>query len=343
MYLEINNMIYFYNTNYLTIILMGPLMISLEDFILNEREKKYLKNKAVGGIILFSRNFSSKKQVIKLIQSIRDINENILIAVDQEGGRVQRFQKDFYRIPPMAKLNDIYKNNKNISYQYAYYIGVVLAYELLELGIDFSFTPVLDVNYNKNTVIGDRAISNKHSIVIELAKKLVQGLNFAGMKSVGKHFPGHGYTCSDTHSDNAYDTRDIKEIIKDAKVFTDVNTDAIMTAHVIYPNIDNKPCTYSSIWLKEILRKKLNYDGIIFSDDLTMHAASFIKGIDKKAVYALKSGCNMLIICNNINLIDTVIKKSWQDDKKISTMKADFTKIKKINIEKYKNFLKDVG
>ncbi|SFV66174.1 Beta N-acetyl-glucosaminidase [hydrothermal vent metagenome] len=310
--------------------MIAPIMIDVLGLELTHSDIKRIQNNAVGGVILFTRNYKSKTQVRKLIKDIRNIKDNLLIAVDHEGGRVQRFKGDGWtHIPAMAKLGELYDNNSNKAVEMAKTCGFVLAYELAEIDVDFSFTPVLDVDYGSSSVIGDRAFHKSPQVIAKLSQAFVDGVNQVGMKTVGKHFPGHGFVVADSHIAQPIDTREISELEKDFEVFSKVSIDAIMPAHIIFPKVDDKPACFSSVWLKNILRNQLKFKGCVFSDDLSMQGALFYKDINQRVDEALKNGCDMVLICNNEKMVDEVLnnKKEYQKNDNLLEMRLKNNKI----------------
>lgn len=281
---------------------IGPLMLDVEGLEVNSRERDLLQNPLLGGIILFSRNYASPHQVAELSQSIREIaNRDILIAVDHEGGRVQRFREGFTAVPAMGTIlleNSDHEQAKRKAYQW----GAMIAIEVQAVGIDFSFAPVLDLNKNISQVIGDRAFSGKVDEVIELGREFIRGMNDYGMAATAKHFPGHGSVEADSHIDIPVDERPREQIIsEDMRVFAELTHDyqAVMPAHVIYPAFDKQPAGFSSIWLQDILRGQLGFEGVIFSDDLSMKGAEVVGGYYQRAEAAIKAGCDMVLVCNH--------------------------------------------
>lgn len=280
----------------------GPLMLDAEAFALNHRERDLLKNPMVGGLILFTRNFASVNQVADLCSEIREeAAGDIIIAVDHEGGRVQRFREGFSAIPPMGT---ILQNSTDFAQakDRAYHWGAMIALEVQAVGIDISFAPVLDLNKNISEVIGDRAFSERVDEVIELGRAFIQGMNDFGMATTAKHFPGHGSVRADSHIEIPVDDRSREQIIsQDMRVFTELAHEyqAVMPAHVIYPAIDKQPAGFSEIWLQDILRKQLGFNGVIFSDDLSMEGATVAGDYHARADIALAAGCDMVLVCNH--------------------------------------------
>ena len=282
---------------------MGPLMLDCQAEELLPEEKEKLAHPVVGGVILFTRNYHDKRQLSALVQDIRRFaKNNVLIAVDHEGGRVQRFRDGFTAIPAMG---DILRQSEHQdeSAAYAKACGLALAYELKTLDIDFSFAPVLDIN-GVSQVIGDRAFSNNADEVIRLATQLIQGLKTVNMAAIGKHFPGHGSVAPDSHIALPVDERGFDEIRRtDMVVFERVIErallDGVMPAHVIYNQVCDKPAGFSSTWLKTILKNDIGFNGAVFSDDLSMHGASVAGSYVERAEAALDAGCDMVLACNN--------------------------------------------
>ena len=282
---------------------MGPLMLDCQAEELLPEEKEKLAHPVVGGVILFTRNYHDKRQLSALVQDIRRFaKNNVLIAVDHEGGRVQRFRDGFTAIPAMG---DILRQSEHQdeSAAYAKACGLALAYELKTLDIDFSFAPVLDIN-GVSQVIGDRAFSNNADEVIRLATQLIQGLKTVNMAAIGKHFPGHGSVAPDSHIALPVDERGFDEIRRtDMVVFERVIErallDGVMPAHVIYNQVCDKPAGFSSTWLKTILKNDIGFNGAVFSDDLSMHGASVAGSYVERAEAALEAGCDMVLACNN--------------------------------------------
>ncbi len=312
---------------------LGPIMMDVSSLILTETEKKRLAKPSIGGVILFTRNFESIDQVKELIKSIRLINQNMLISVDHEGGRVQRFRKGFTHLPAMAKLGETYDKNPELALEQAFSCGWVLAAELLAIGVDFSFAPVLDLDYGHSSVIGDRAFHSNPESVVKLAGALIDGMHEAGMKCVGKHFPGHGHVALDSHLDLPVDERSMNDIRRDILSFKGLinqGLDAVMPAHVVYSQVDDKPAGFSPKWIKDILQSQLGFSGVVFSDDLSMQGAHFIKDITERVQVSLDSGCDMALICNHPELVDKVIDMNWPVSKKLQLMKG----IKPKNLDK---------
>lgn len=282
----------------------GPLMFDLSGLDVTQEEREMLEHPAAGGIILFSRNFESPEQINGLIRQIHAIRRpELLIAVDQEGGRVQRFKQGFVRLPPASWFGDLYDTNSKAARATAQSVGWMMAAELRAVGVDFSFAPVLDLGQGASTVIGDRAFHKNPKVVSELAYSWMRGVHEAGMAAVGKHFPGHGWVEEDSHLTLPVDRRPHEDIwtadLIPFQRMIDNGLEAIMPAHVIYENMSSDLAGFSSFWLKDVLRTRLKFQGVIFSDDLTMAAADAVGDYKERARAALAAGCDMILVCNN--------------------------------------------
>ena len=288
---------------------MSPIVLDVLAYELDSLDREKLEHPLVGGLILFARNFADKDQLSALIKDIRKtVNRPFLISVDHEGGRVQRFQEGFTKIPSMASIEHSFDNvaktqKEQLQQELAFAMGFVMAYELLALDIDISFAPVLDIN-GVSEVIKSRAFSSNPADVIRLSECYTRGMHAAGMKTTGKHFPGHGSVAEDSHIAMPVDTRSFAEIKEnDMRVFSSMiakkQIDAIMPAHVIYPDIDDKPAGFSRRWIEDILRGELGFNGTVFSDDLSMEAASVGGSVCDRAELALEAGCDMVLVCNS--------------------------------------------
>ena len=294
--------------------LFGRLMISIEGMTLSSSDKDLIRNRHVGGIILFTRNFHSQPQIEELCSEIKNIKNNIIIAVDQEGGRVQRFNGEYTQLPSMQVLGDYCLNNNN--YGFAADVGWLMSLELIASGVDISFAPVLDVDRNTSSIIGNRSFSNKPQNVVDIASHFIQGMSEAGMKATGKHFPGHGGIKEDSHIAEPIDIRSHNELMDtDLKPFIELKDklSAVMTAHITYPDIDNVCVSFSEIWLKNILQNNIGFNGVIFSDDLTMKGAGNTS-MDEKAIKALNAGCDMVLVCNDYKGANSVINRFEKED-----------------------------
>lgn len=291
----------------------GPVMIDVAGFSLTAEERSRLLHPLVGGVILFRRNFENISQLTSLIAEIRQLRTpHLLVAVDHEGGRVQRFIEGFTRLPSMATLGKVWQSNPEEAKELAEMVGYVLAAELRACGVDFSFTPVLDLDWGRSAVIGDRSFAGDPMVVSELAIALQQGLARGGMGSCGKHFPGHGWVEADSHHEIPQDERTLEQMREDDDIqpfarMIRQGMPAIMPAHVIYPSVDSKPAGFSEIWLRAILRGELRFDGVIFSDDLCMEGAAGAGTTTERANAAFTAGCDMVLVCNHPNLADELL------------------------------------
>ncbi|NQY37905.1 MAG: beta-N-acetylhexosaminidase [Alteromonadaceae bacterium] len=283
---------------------MGPIMLDVQGTSLLAEDKELLEHPLVGGLILFSRNYQSPEQVSALTQEIRKAaKSDILIAVDQEGGRVQRFREQFSTIPAMGAIWRCAEGDVKLAKLIARNCGILMALEVQAVGIDISLAPVLDIN-GISEVIGERAFHQQPEQVIELASSFIDGMQQVGMKSTGKHFPGHGSVQADSHHALPIDSRSKQQIIDlDLLPFKNLiaaqKINAIMPAHIVYPDVDSQSVGFSHYWLQEVLREALAFDGVIFSDDLSMEGAASIGGYVERAEAAQQAGCDMLLLCNN--------------------------------------------
>ena len=292
----------------------APLIIDVAGTGLSDTDRRRLAHPLVGGIILFARNWQDRAQLLQLTAAIKAVRHDLLICVDHEGGRVQRFRTDgFTHVPPMRALGELWMNDGKAgqgsgalrAMDAATAAGYVLGAELRACGVDFSFTPVLDLDWGESGVIGDRAFARDPRVVAMLARALMQGLLQAGMANCGKHFPGHGFVKADSHTEIPIDRRSLKAILaEDAAPYPWLSTvlTSVMPAHVIYPKIDARPAGFSAKWLQDILRGRLRFDGAIFSDDLSMEGARRLDGqvvsYTDAAVAALQAGCDLVLLCN---------------------------------------------
>jgi beta-N-acetylhexosaminidase len=316
----------------------GPVVLDVEALVLNAADKKRILHPLTGGVILFGRNFKDRAQLTKLTKDIHDLRPDVLISIDHEGGRVQRCRTDgFTHLPAMGKLGQLWANGMKetkatkatkgkqssaakalLAMNAATAVGYILAAELRACGVDFSFTPVIDLDYGRSKVIGDRSFSGEPSIVAALSKNINHGLLMAGMKNCGKHFPGHGWAEADSHVAIPVDERPLEKILSiDAQPYADLGIalDSVMPAHVIYPKVDKHPAGFSKVWLQDILRKRFGFTGVIFSDDLSMEGASVAGSVVNGAQMALKAGCDSVLICNRPDLADQLLANLKIDKK----------------------------
>lgn len=283
---------------------LGPVMADVAGTTLSDEEREMLLHPLVGAVILFSRNYQSVEQVTHLVSEIHALREpRLLVCVDHEGGRVQRFREGFTRLPPMGAIGREWEKDPANAKHMAHEVGSILALELRACGVDFSFAPVLDLDFGRSGVIGDRAFHSDPRVVGELALCLTQGLADGGMPAVGKHFPGHGFAEADSHTALPVDERSFEEIESHDLVpfgmLTRQGLEGIMPAHVLYPKVDPDTAGYSKFWLQDVLRKRLEFNGVIFSDDLTMVGAHNAGGIIDRGLKALEAGCDMVLVCND--------------------------------------------
>jgi beta-N-acetylhexosaminidase len=283
---------------------LGPAVVDPSGPVLTEEDLRRLRHPAVGGVILFARNFESPAQLQALTGDIRALREpQLLIGVDHEGGRVQRFKEGFTALPPMRTLGQLWDRERGAGRAAAHAAGYVIGAELAAHGLDFSFAPVLDLDYGASSVIGDRALHYDPLAVGALGAALVRGLGDGGMGAVGKHFPGHGYAKADSHVAVPTDDRPLADILRKDLVpygpVIEAGLAGVMPAHVIFPEIDPEPAGYSRVWLQEVLRGRLGFKGLVFSDDLSMEGASTAGGVAERARAALSAGCDMVLLCGD--------------------------------------------
>ncbi len=291
----------------------GPLMIDIAGLYLTDLDRERLSHPLVGGLILFTRNYQSPQQLSELTSEVHALRSPpLLIAIDHEGGRVQRCREGFTRLPPMRRLGALWDRNPQQALAAARQTGYVLAAELLARGVDLSFTPVLDLDWGHSDVVGDRAFHGDPRVVTSLAGQLIEGLHEAGMKACGKHFPGHGWAEADSHVAMPVDERGLDELETDIEPYRHLPLDAIMPAHVIYPQVDSRPAGFSSVWIRK-LREDIGFDGVVFSDDLSMEGASVAGDIVDRVEAAWNAGCDMLLVCNAPKKAAEVLER-WLPD-----------------------------
>jgi beta-N-acetylhexosaminidase len=290
----------------------GPVMLDVVGTTLSDDDIRRIQHPLTGGVILFARNYQDRAQLTALTSAIHAARPGLVISVDHEGGRVQRFKTDgFTHLPSMRKLGALWDKDVLAATKAATDVGFVLATELRACGVDLSFTPVLDLDYGESGVIGDRAFHRDARVVTLLAKSLNHGLALAGMRNCGKHFPGHGFVKADSHLEIPVDERELKQILaEDAAPYgwLGMSLAGVMPAHVIYPKVDKRPAGFSKKWLT-MLRKDFGFQGIIFSDDLSMEGASVAGSVVDGAKAALQAGCDMVLICNSPDKADQLLEK----------------------------------
>lgn len=291
---------------------LGPVVVDVAGLALDDTDRRRLSHPLVGGIILFARNFESPAQVKALTAEIRALRDpQLIIFVDHEGGRVQRFREGFTAIPPMRRLGELWDRDPAAAVRAAEGAGLVIGAELGAHGVDLSFTPVLDLDYGASSVIGDRAFHASPDVVGALGAALVRGLAATGMGAVGKHFPGHGYAAADSHVAIPVDDRPLEEIVTldvaPYKPAIAAGLAGIMPAHVIYSAVAPEPAGFSAFWLRKILRAQLGFDGVIFSDDLSMEGASTAGGMRERALAAFSAGCDSVLVCNAPQAADELL------------------------------------
>jgi len=306
----------------------GRLMLDLSATQLDQDELELLQQPNVGGVILFARNLKSAAQAAELCGEIRALRPELLLAVDQEGGRVQRLQEGLTRLPPLGQLGCLYARDSEVGLQASRLLGRLMATEVLDLGFDFSFAPVLDVDYGVSQVIGDRAFTSQIEHLIVLADAYIDGMQDAGMAAIGKHYPGHGYVGADSHTHLPIDVRSFEDIQSTClQPFAALakKLQGIMPAHVIYSAVDQQPAGYSRFWL-DYLRDELAFTGMVFSDDLGMQAASVAGSFAQRAEMALAAGCDQVLVCNNraaaLQVLDWMETQNCGPSAKAATMHA---------------------
>lgn len=312
---------------------LGPVVIDIAGTSLTAEDRERLTHRLTGGVILFTRNFASVTQLADLTYAIHELRTpRLLISVDHEGGRVQRFREGFTLLPAMRSLGRAWDKDHDLAIAMAGDAGYVLAAELRACGVDMSFTPVLDVDFGESGVIGDRAFHSDPQAIAELAAALIAGLSEAGMRCVGKHYPGHGFVRADSHFEVPVDERPLADIeaadLVPYRYLISRGLSAVMPAHVIYQQVDRMPAGYSSTWIRDKLRHDMGFQGVVFSDDLSMEGASMAGGVVARAQAALGAGCDMVLVCNNPDAADRLLSglhllPDEERDQRIAKMHPD--------------------
>ncbi|MFT3850461.1 MAG: beta-N-acetylhexosaminidase [Propionivibrio sp.] len=291
----------------------GPVMIDIVGLELTDLDRERLCHPLVGGLILFARNYQSPEQLRKLTAEVHALRTPPLpIAIDHEGGRVQRCREGFTRLPPMRSLGALWETSPGEAVEAARNVGFVLAAELRLNGVDLSFTPVLDLDWGRCSAIGTRSFHSDPAAVVQLAEALIEGLRDAGMGACGKHFPGHGWVEADSHFSVPVDERTLAELAADMEPYRRLELDGVMPAHVIFPKIDSRTAGFSPVWIGK-LRDELGFDGVVFSDDLSMQAAGVAGDIVGRVEAAWQAGCDMLLVCNSTESVGEVLNR-WRPE-----------------------------
>ncbi len=283
-------------------------MLDIEGTELTAADRELLQHPAVGGIIFFSRNIEDRTQLCGLSSQVRALRPELLQAVDQEGGRVQRLRDGVVRLPPMGRIDEVFEGDQ--AKVASYCLGRLMASEVVANGLDISFAPVLDLNYGHSEIIGDRSFGRNPERVAALALSFIEGMNLAGMQATGKHFPGHGYVAADSHLALPRDERDLAAIqAADLIPFAWLSQHlaGIMPAHIVYEQVDSQPAGFSSYWLQQVLRDELGFEGVIFSDDLSMAGAQAAGSTVAACQAALEAGCDMVLACNDRSAAEAVV------------------------------------
>ncbi|MEZ5539787.1 MAG: beta-N-acetylhexosaminidase [Pseudomonadales bacterium] len=312
---------------------LGPVIVDVAGLTLTAEDELLLREPWVGGIILFSRNYRDVAQLSALVADIRAVRPELLICVDQEGGRVQRFRDGFTIIPPMADIGAAYQTDQTKGIALARACGWLMAAELRACGVDLSFAPVLDLDDERCAVIANRSFSIDPDIMSVLSEAFIDGMHDANMCATGKHFPGHGAVAGDSHHETPIDERTLDAILaEDVQPYRHLcaqgKLDAVMPAHVVYSQVDKSPAGFSARWLQDILKQQLRFEGVIFSDDLTMEGAGVIADMGERARVALAAGCTALLVCNQrpaqLAVVDALKKSEFNPASKLQRLKRPF-------------------
>jgi len=325
------------------------LFLDLDGTELTAEESELLQRPMIGGVILFARNTKYAEQTAQLVSSIRAIRPELVISVDQEGGRVQRLKEGVTILPPVKAISEQFDANSQQALSAARELGFLMAAELREIDIDLSFAPVLDVDYERNSVIGNRAFGDNFRAVSQLSAAYIEGMEQAGMSATGKHFPGHGWADADTHHADAVDERSFEQILDTDlvpfKQAIDNGLSAMMFAHVLYPQCDPSPAGFSTFWLQDVLRQKLGFKGIIFSDDLSMKAACSAGSFAQRAEKAILAGAQALLCCNDrqgsLDILNH-LEEHYQPLASISQLRGKAWEKDKARLEKARNLATDL-
>lgn len=320
---------------------LGPLMVDIEGTELTPADREILSHPLVNGVILFSRNYETTGQLTRLVQDIHSVRDpRLIVSVDHEGGPVQRFRDGFTHLPAAAQLGNLYRSDSQQALKLSRDTGWLMAIELRACGLDLSFAPVIDIEHNGSQVLRYRTYHDDPQVVAELAHQFMLGMQAAGMQATGKHFPGHGGVSGDSHQELPVDDRSYDDIYsRDILPFERMihyGLAAIMPAHVIYPRVDSRPAGFSPVWIGEVLRRRLEFNGTIFSDDLSMAGAEYAGGYTERAEAALDAGCDILLICNNREGVEQVL-----DNLRIGAMPVLQTRIARLHgktVDELSNF-----
>ena len=295
---------------------LGPVAVGVEGTSLTTADRERLAHPLVGIVILFAVNYSTPEELTRLCREIHSVRDApLLIGVDHEGGRVQRFRNGFTRLPAMRRLGELWDSDVLHACRTAVSTGYVMGAELRAHGVDLTFAPVLDIDHGRSTVIGDRALHSDPRVVAMLASHLTHGLLLAGMANCGKHFPGHGWAGADSHTALPLDTRSPSNILNDAAPYRWLGPmlAGVMPAHVVYSKVDERPAGFSKLWVNQILREELGFTGAVFSDDLLMAGAHGAGTVSERAAAAFDAGCDFALVCNDIDAMDQVLERlQWQ-------------------------------
>lgn len=302
---------------------LGPLMVDVAGTTLTDDDRAVLRHPLVGSVILFTRNYQDIAQLRALVADIQSLRSpQLLIAVDHEGGRVQRFRQGFSRLPPMRRLGEAYDRDADTALQMAQQLGWLMAAELRDVGIDFSFAPCVDLEYGASQIIGDRAFHARADVVGQLAVATMQGMHRAGMAATAKHFPGHGAVVADSHLDLPVDPRTLAQLADDIAPYRPLvaaGLDAVMMAHVLFPAVDVVPASFSRRWVQQALRDELGFAGVVFADDLSMQGAGSMGDVVARAEGAAAAGCDVLPVCNDRNAVLQLLQR-WQHNPAAETL-----------------------